>query len=336
MIQNAKVIGPNVSYEVYSRQGEGVKRGQIEYTMSRSEIMDFSICPKRWKDGGAEPEEDKDTDATEWGSLIDTLLMMPQEFANRYAVAPAEYEDEKTGKMKPWNWNATVCKEWRDEQGDRIVLKTDKMEKAGRALEALKADADVVELIKTSQKQVMVVGEWRDKATGLVIPVRVLLDIVPAKDHPTFGKWLCDFKTARNGDPNKWSYVVDDCAYDVQAALGMDLYTAATKEDRQDWVFPVQENVVPYHVVKPFPALTSEFIAYGRAKYQAALTEYAACLASGKWRSYSTGDRLVIGAVQLIDPKTLYSYRATGGVVPSQTDYQPEQPKTQESHDIPT
>lgn len=311
MISKATIIGENVDYEDYSKQPDEAKRGDPRFIMSRSELTNFDSNPKRWLDGFR--EEEGDTEATQWGSLIDLLAMTPLKFIDRYAVAPAEYEDEKTGKMKPWTFAANVCKQWREEQGDKEILKAEIYGKAKLAVGALKADQDVLELFECSKKQVMVTAEWMDKVTGIIVPLRVLIDLVPREDHPRFGKFLCDFKTARNGHPGMWAKVIDSCGYDVQAALSSDIYVAATKEDRLDWVMPVQENVWPYHVVKPMPSLSAEFFAYGRIKYQRALTRYCQCLPTGKWPSYPTEDRLVIDACQLIGPESVWAYRQTAG-----------------------
>lgn len=321
MIVTSKVIGDGVSYEAYSRQS--AERGEREFIMSRGELTNFAFNPKRWLDGY---REDKgDTNATRWGSLIECMAGLSGNFDDFYAIAPTEYKDDK-GNAKPWNWNANVCKAWREEQGEREVIKSDLREKAELAVEVLEDDLDVSRLFEHSRKQVMVTGFWKDKATGLEIPIRCLIDLVPGETHPDplIRKALGDFKTARNGCPDIWARVVDDSGYDVQAALSLDLYVKATGEDRTDWLTPCQENVHPYHVVKPMPALTAEFLAYGRAKYEAALKLYAQCLATNHWPSYSTGNRIVIGPTQLIGPDTLWKYREAGGTVANRTDYQPE------------
>lgn len=330
MIVSAKVVGAGIAYDVYSRQSEGVKRGSKDFVMSRSELTNFASNPKRWLDGYRE-DDDSDTDATKWGNLIECLAGLNGDFDERYAVAPAEYADEKTGKMKPWTFAANVCKAWRENQGDREVIKSELRDNAEKAVAALQDDVDVSALFKWSQKQVMVVGVFKDKATGLEIPLRCLIDLVPEHAHSSYGKCLADFKTARNGSPDIWPRVVDDANYDVQAAMSLSLYVKATGEDRTDWLMPVSENVSPYHVVKPMPALTSEFISYGRAKYEAALLSYARCLADGAWPSYPTRDRLVLAAppCQLIGPDSLYSYRQSGGLPPERRDY--EAPKQKPS-----
>ena len=204
MIASSKVIGAGVSYETYSRQAPGVVRGNREFIMSRSELTNFASNPKRWLDGYRE-DDDTDTDATVWGNLIECLAGLNGDFEERYAVAPAEYADEKTGKMKPWTFAANVCKAWREEQGERNVIKSELRDKAEKAVAALQADADVSELFACSQNQVMVAGVWRDKETGLEIPLRCLLDLVPDVAHPVFSKTLADFKTCRNGCPDFWA-----------------------------------------------------------------------------------------------------------------------------------
>ncbi len=333
MITNAKIVGVGVSYEDYSRQE--FHRGDPQFSMSRSELMSFALNPKRWLDGYNEDRED--TEATIFGSLVECLAGLNGKFDERYAVAPAEYKDEKTGKMKPWTFAANACKAWREEQGEREVIKAELFGKAKDAVAALTADEDVASIFACSKKQVMVCGEWRDKATGLSIPIRSLIDLVPSASHICWRRFICDLKTARNGNPDVWARVTDDSGYDIQAALSMALYAEATKEDRTDWVFVVQENVKPYHVVKPLPALSAEFITFGRAKYQIALRDYAQCLATKHWPSYSTGNRLVFGPCQYVGPETLWKYRETGGAVQSRTDYEPPPPPTKETEegDVP-
>jgi len=305
---NCKIVGDNVSYETYHRQEK--RRGDKDYSMSRSELVEFASCPAKYILG---PQADDSTSSTDWGSMIDCLLTSPDKFDELFAVSPETYPDTKTGEPKPWTGASNFCKAWKAEQGDKKIIKSALKLDADAAVKAIQENPDVSELIKVSRKQVFVIGLWKDVATKLEIPVRILIDLVPPADHPTMGKWLADFKTARNGDPAAWARVVDDSGYDVQAALYSDLYIAATKEDRTDWVFAVQENVAPFHVVSPMPALSAEFLEYGRIKYRSALAYYARCLSLNQWPSYSTGNNLVMGALQIIGPEGLWSYRETAG-----------------------
>lgn len=327
---DCKIVKDGATYDEYHRQD--AKRGAKDYSMSRSEIVEFASCPAKYILG---PQSDDSTPATDWGSMIDCLLTSPDKFDVLFAVAPETYPDSKTGESKPFTLASKWCKEWKAEQGDKRIIKSAIKSDADAAVKAIQADEAVSELIKVSRKQVFVIGFWKDAATKLEIPVRVLIDLVPPKEHPTMGKWLADFKTARNGDPAAWARVVDDQAYDVQAALYTDLYCAATKEDRTDWIFSVQENVAPFHVTKPMPAMTSEFLTWGRLKYQSALAYYAQCLATNNWPSYRVFG-LPFGPLQLIGPESLWTYRQTAGqgALTAKDNYQPD-PTPTDRPDVP-
>lgn len=308
MIHKALITGANISYEVYSRQLDGVKRGDKGFIMSRSELVDFAICPEKWLSSEPSPN----TAATTFGSLVECLETGTLE-GSKFIIEPLKYKNSK-GEEAGWTYKSTTCREWKDEQeaAGLCPVSRDTLLKAREAVTTLKAYQPRAELFACSQKQVMIQGLWRDKETGLEIPLRCLIDLVPDKAHETWGKYLADAKTARNGNPAQWARVVDDEAYDVQAALSMDLYIAATGEDRNTWVFPLSENEPPYHVVKPMPALTSEFLTWARHKYVAALKLYAQCLATGVWPSYAAAG-LQWGEVQLIGPDDLWNYKKTAG-----------------------
>lgn len=308
-----KIVKVGATHAEYHEQK--AKRGDKDFVMSRSELVEFDLNPKRWVDGfGLDPEdEEKDTPALDWGSLVDCLMMGKDEFNSRFAVSPATYANSKGGESK-WTRQSKECASWEDERiaEGLTIIRSKTYDRALVAAQAINADPEAAELFKISQRQVYVAGFWTDKKTGLVIPVKILLDLVPPTTHPDFGKCLTDFKTARNGDPAKWDREVDDRDYDVQSALYMDVYRAAVKEDRTDWMFILQENVPPFHIVKPFPSLTEEFLNWGRAKYQEALRRYAECLATGVWPSYRVAG-MPLGKLQGIRPDGLWTYRQSAG-----------------------
>ena len=309
MIQNCKVIGDGVSNEIYRKQADGVKRGDPRFIMGRGEIVDFALNPWKW----LRKEDDDSTAATDYGSLMDCLLTRPSEFDDVFAIMPETYVNSRR-EVKEWTMRAKSCKEWvADKRAQGMMpIHSSVLEKAKLAVDVVRSNQDVMEILRISQKQVFVTGEWKDDKTGLIIPLRTLIDILPPADHMLYGKWMLDFKTARNGDPQKWARVCDDEGYDVQAALYMDLYMMAKKEERLDWVHIVQENTHPYHLITPLPEMTSEFIEWGRKKYQLALDYYCQCLAANNWPSYQPTSR-ASGKIQFIDPGSLFHYRQTIG-----------------------
>lgn len=299
--KSAKIIGDNIDPAVYTRQD--AKRGDKDYIMSRSELMEFSQCPHRWISGY---REDSETKSTEWGNLIDCLVLQPDAFARRFAVTPAMYPCEPTKRdprtEKPWNRNANHCSDWEAdaEKNGFTVIKAERRADADTAVKALMADEHLAELISCSRKQVFVMAEYHDRETGLIIPVKALLDLVPDPAHPRFGRTLADFKTSHTADPARWPSICYNSNYDAQGALHMDAYVKATGEDRTDWIHAIQENFPPYETGRCL--LSAEFVDRGRMKYVQALKSYARCLATNEWPGYCDGLGQIMDGFPLVKP----------------------------------
>lgn len=297
IFQSAKIIAANYSSEKY--HAENGERGTAQYIMSRSALMELRRCPHRWIKGFAT----EDTDATEWGSLLDTLLLTPSQFETRYAVRPDTYTSAKDG-VKPWNNNATVCKEWNESveaEGKKPLKKADLAE-VQAALKSAKDDEIISSVLADCACQVYVVGDYYDEATGLTIGCKGLLDIVPGKDS-AWRKSIWDLKSARNAAPGPWPRVVFERSYHVQAALSLDLYNAACPdEDRTDFCHAIIENVKPWEPGKRL--ISEDFLTLGRAQYRAALERYAKCLKSGEWPGYEAESRDVINGMTISQPES--------------------------------
>jgi hypothetical protein len=274
---NAKIIGSNVSYAEYRSDKQ---RGDKSYPMSRGELCKFLECPAKWVEGGA-PE--KKNESMEWGSLIDTLVLTPDEFAKRYVVAPVSYPDSKTGELKPWNWNATYCKQWREQHDGATVIKHADAEFAQQAKSRLFRDPEIRELIECSDKQVMVQATYQDAETSIDVPVRILIDLLPPESHAMFGKSVVDLKTIASAQPKEYRRAVFTFGWHVQAALYIDILNA-TGQDRCDFRHIVQESEPPFITAKRL--LSQEFLALGRATYRTALAAYCQCLATKTWQDY--------------------------------------------------
>lgn len=266
--------------------------------MSRGELCSFSTCPSRWVRGYEAP----DSKATEWGSLMDTLLLSHDAFADRVAIYPAEYPAKgKKGAtlMKPWSNNSDYAKEWKKEQGDKLFIKAAEHSEAHFALNMLRSDAVIAEIVDTAQKQVFVMAEYFDDGTGLTISVKALIDIVPTLAD--FERCLIDFKTCASAAMRPWVIAVFTRNYDVQGALYLDAYAKATGDDRIDFRHICSESVSPYEVAKRL--LSSEFIEMGRARYVRALKRYARCLVDNHWPGYDADSQdLALNGFTITNP----------------------------------
>lgn len=308
-LSNGRVIGAGIDpmkyHKMANEDGSLMKRGQKDFVMSRSELCEFAICPSRWINGY---RGDSETSSTEWGQLIDCMVLEPEKFNERFAVTPQTYPDAKTGEPKTWNWNANHCKEWRDNLNGKIAVKWETFNSAEEAVTRLKSDKLLSALIDCSQKQVFVMAEYHDHETGLVVPIKTLIDLLPAKNHPQFGKSIADLKTSVSAVPRDWRRFVFECDYHTQAALYIDAYTAATNEERIEFRHVIQENFHPYETSRRI--LSSEFLELGRAQYLQALKRYCQCLESGEWPSYDDEGREVIEGWQLVQPEAWMIDRA--------------------------
>lgn len=277
-IQNAQIIGTGYDSTEYTLKSHS--RGEKGYVMSRSSLKDFAPCPSKWVKYG--DGEDDSTTSTEWGSLVDCLLLERDKFEKRYAIKPEQYPvtDKKTGQItewKDWNANSTWCKEWMAEHREFTPISWATQKEAQKAVEI--AEKEFAAFLAAAKFQVYIRAEYKDKETGIVVPVCGLLDIVPHVDM------IADFKTARSADLSKWPREVYSRGYDMQAAMYLDLYNAATGETRESFVHLIQENSHPYECATV--PLSVEFISLGRQRYLAALKRYCHCLATGYWHTYT-------------------------------------------------
>ncbi len=291
-LTNAKVIGAGINPEDYHRQS--VHRGDPQYVMSRGDLMEFAHNPRRWRAG----YEGNGSTSTEWGSLIDGLVLDSGKFSERFKVTPETYTNEK-GEVKDWNWNANVCKAFKKEAGSATVVKHELKLKADAAVAVLFSNPVIKDLIEQSDHQVFVVAEYHDKATGLTIPIKRLIDIVPHEGNQSaFGKSLFDLKTAASAATRPWTNSVFEHGYHVQAAMDLDAYTVATCEDRVDYRHVIQESYEPWEC--DMCILSAEFVELGRIQYVTALNNYCKALSTGEWPGYSA--QTVIEGCRLIEP----------------------------------
>lgn len=307
--KNAKIVAAGVDADAYHRQ-EG-ERGTLDWAMSPSYLKSFWSCPSRWKKG----VPDKPSTAKRWGNIMDTLVLTPEKFQNRYAVTPENYvttgfecpmcksvTDSKTCRSckcervqvsieKPWSANASECKQWIQEHAGKEFMTKQDSDKAAAAATVLRSNATVAAFLDTSEKQVLAVGEWHDNDTGLVIPVRCLLDLVPRLDSE-FSTCLGDMKTTACAAPVPFQRQIHKFGWHVQAAFDLDLFVAATGQDRNTWCLIGQENFEPW---EPFARILrsidpGNFMDLGRRDYRRMLSLYAQCIKRNEWPSYDDNE----------------------------------------------
>lgn len=328
MIKNAKIVGIEVDPNSYHKQkGE---RGTPDFAMSSSAMRLFWAFPSKWKAGfDLAPSA-----SLEYGSLFDLLVLTPNQFDARYAITPDTYavkvmECPKCGSQtnslkckacgmdreeitidKPWNANSDVCGAWIDAQnkaGKEIVSAKD-LQNAKDAAKRLLADEPIKKFLDACQKQVHVTAEWHDEDTGLVIPLKCLIDLV-SKNDSAFPKSIGDLKTTRNAAPVPWAKWAEFAGYSTQAGFNTDMFVAATGREIINFCFVLSENMAPWEPGRRFmsqdilePGMDTGCIASGRRQYIEILKGYCKCVKSGKWPGYDDTDEASDDGWTLVKP----------------------------------
>ena len=294
-LSNGRIIKTDCAISEYLAKGEeGGPR-----ILSRSDLCAITDCPSKWHKlelSGEEPE-DRSTRSTEFGSLVDCLLLQPHKFAEYYTMPPATYINSKKQEAE-WTWKSSTCREWRDEQESlgKLVCADKERETAQAAVDWLLLDKrhgeQTKRLVEHSVKQVFVIADYTDADTGIVVPVKILTDMLPDQDDPEFGKSVFDLKTGVSAHPRAWRRAVFDGDYHVQGAMGLDIINTLPGQDRCDFRHLIVENKPPFEPAYRF--LTTEYVAAGRLKYFTALKTYCRCVASGEWPSYRDESAMVL------------------------------------------
>lgn len=301
---DAKIAGVGVDPDGYHEFNGN--RGTPEFVVSPSSLKIFFECPSRFLAGYVPP----DSKAKKWGSIRDCQELTPELFRHKYAVQPETYKDTvmkcpRCGSItdsakcrkcgvdrepivitKPWNANADHCDEWQSQHEGQEILSAKTYGEAIAAHERFAADERIADFFAKSKKQVQVTALWADEKTGLEIPCQCLIDL--AGDPGT--EWqdcLGDMKTTRCAKWIAFREFAVQMMYDMQGAFDLDMYNAATGEQRTTWVFAIQENFHPWECGREM--LGQSFINLGRLSYQAILAKYAQCLKTGVWDGYDDG-----------------------------------------------
>jgi hypothetical protein len=296
--QKCQIVGVNISPTTY-HQPQKHERGSPEFVMSQSALKSFGKCPSKWKDGA----EEDDTASMAWGNLVDTLVLTPQLFAERYAIRPETYKDEK-GNVKDWHPNSNTCKAWLEacHKYGREAISRGKESEASKAVLRLKRDVRIAAFLAVCKFQVELRGFWKDDVTGLEIPVRCLLDAVPEGDSE-FGNDLGDLKTSKDVSLYTFRRQAVRLGYHIQSAFSLDFFNAASGQQRNQWRFLLQESDPPYQTGRrictsyenPQDAPPQNFIQFGRDEYKRMMRNYCICLKAGVWGDFDTTDESVEG-----------------------------------------
>lgn len=220
-------------------------------------------------------EEPESKSTLEFGKAAHMLLLGEAGFAERYALRPQTYENDK-GEWKPWNANASACKGWLQKQanaGRVVITETD----IGH-IRQIAAALSRKEAIRLGILNGRIERSIFAKIDGIWCKARP--DAVP-NDSGDF----VDLKTAASVDDDSLSKAIYSNGYHVQAGLlrmivrevlGPDAFTSFT--------FVFVEKSAPYDV--RVMQLKDTDIDLGERQARRGLQILADCIKRGEWPGY--------------------------------------------------
>ena len=303
MLQNCSIVSKDASLRAYHAQD--AKPGEPKFSLSVGDLLEIGKCASRFIASGGSPRHP----ASKWREFLACLHLTPRQLDLRFAFRPDSYQTQvltcpACGSVtdaqicrkchqrrrlkevqKPWSGSADYCAKWtqRALERNQTIIKTDERTAADQALKRLLADPAIADFRDSSDCSLWLKGQWHDADTGRDIPVRTLIAYWP-KPNSTWGRALGDFKTPRDAGHGAWTRLCYYAGYHVRAALALDLFNAATGEDRNAFFFVLSECTEPFEPARR--QLTPQFIGLGRKTYQNLLAYYARCLHTQQWPSY--------------------------------------------------
>ena len=204
------------------------------------------------------------TPAMEFGSLVHTLILEPENFANEHMVADKPERRSKAGKAK--------YAELLEEAGERIWVSTDEFLKAQDMIFPTSQNKIVQSLLSGGKAESSVF--WLDAETGVQCKAKA--------DYLNVDRgYIVDVKTTVSlASERAFSWTVSKYAYELSASFYKKGFELAIGKEL-DFYFIVIEKDSP-HNFQTYK-ISDELLRRGEAQYRQALSVYADALERGKF-----------------------------------------------------
>ena len=212
------------------------------------------------------------------GSLVDCMLLEPEEYAKTYIVAPATYINAKE-EIKTWGYRAKYCVEWRDKQTGRgkTVITAKERDEAKAIVAGITGDISKKLLSGTTQ----VTALWFDPLHG--VPCKARYDVLNDQDPADVN--ITDLKTTSSpATPESFKREMLKYKYHVQAAAYLESYEQIKGVEMKVFNFVVAETTPPY-LSQSF-TIRPDSIMLGQMQWERACGKYKECMDSGEWPGY--------------------------------------------------
>lgn len=208
------------------------------------------------------------------GRATHHLVLGETFFARLFVGQPDEYQDQKTGEIKPWSNNSTVAKVWNAEQARlrRAILKPAMMESIRGMTRALLREPIVADGALSGEVECSIF--WKDKLTGLWLKSRP--DAIPTSD--------ADFVDLKTTTSVLWPDIQNAMAkfgYHQQGALVREAAREVLGLSGATFTLIFVEKTRP-HCVETVTPIDDE-LDRGEKQNRYALDVIARCLKSNQW-----------------------------------------------------
>lgn len=258
-------IHANLPFELY--RADDITQADTAETIkgkaiSKSMIVDFHKDPGAWK--SAQPKVT--TGAMKAGSLLDCLMLTPDEIGSRYVTSP--FDSFRTNEAKAWRAEQELA-------GVEVVTK-DSMDDAEAQSLAIHTHPHAYNLVSNAKTQVAFRHD-----TKFGFSSKGLIDILP-KDSDV----IVDLKTCEPralGSHRALQRHIFDWGYHIQAGCYCEGYSQASGEERIRFKFIFVSSKPPFRVAVIELPLTA--ILYGADLYRAGVKKFAECIEADEWPS---------------------------------------------------
>lgn len=246
-----------------------VYRAQVGTT--QSDLNLFGKSPLLFKHGRAE-----ETKAMTLGGIVHATVL---ENRRPFYIRPETYGADG----KPWNGNATICKEWLAAHSDHPVIRIDDVGAINAATEKVRNHETCVAWLKGGNAEVSVFAKWGKGRLDYIADRGGWIDVV-------------DVKTTSDGRYRKFQSAIMEYGYHIQAAWYRRLVAELSpKPIKYRFIALELDPVVRINCW----TLAEQAIDLGDERVDWLLERMEECRESNRWPDYHNADMGETGDIDL-------------------------------------
>lgn len=213
--------------------------------------------------------------AMNFGTLVHTMFLEPEQFQNEFAIAPKFNRRTKEGKAEAEAWDAA--------NAGKLAVTEEDVAHASRIAENLKQLSSYTDM-QNNYGMAEASIFFTDPVFDLKLRIRPDWHIAPCAKFPN--GLILDLKTTTDARPHAFSKKCADFGYDLSAAMYREGFQEYYKTaDKPPFILLTAESSIPFNV-KQYKA-SDLFLSVGETRYNKAKALLAESLLIDEWDGYS-------------------------------------------------